>query len=101
MALTYAQLDTLTANSGFLGRVRNALRHYANYLISGTPTDNQRWWAGLVFYQGRCAQIAADMAGELVQDDAFSTTSQADAGDVTDTAIQTAVEKICLNYIGA
>lgn len=100
MALTYSQLDALTTNDSFLGRVRNSLRHYANYLVSGTPTDAQRWWCGLVFYQGHCAQIAADMAGQLVQDGAFAGSTAADASDVTDAALEGAVEKICLNYIG-
>ena len=100
MALTYAQLDTLTTSAALLGRVRNALRHYANYLLSGTPTDAQKWWCALVFYNGRCAQIAADLMGQLVQDGAFAATVDPDAADVTDAAVESAVEKICMNYIG-
>ena len=100
MALTYSQLDALTTNDSFLGRVRNSLRHYANYLISGTPTDDQRWWCTLVFYKGRCTQIAANMAGQLVQDAAFANSTAVDASDVTDTALESAVEKICMNYTG-
>lgn len=102
MALTYAQLDTLTANAAFLGRVRNALRHYANYLLNLQGVTNaQLGWVSSVFYQGRCAQIAADMAGQLVQDPAFAGSTTGDASDVTDAALEAAVEKICLSYNGA
>lgn len=101
MALTYAQLDTLTTNAAFLGRVRNALRHYANYLLNLPGTNAQLGWCNSVFYQGRCAQIAANMAGQLVQDPAFAGSTTGDASDVTDAALESAVEKICLNYNGA
>lgn len=98
MALTYAQLDTLTTTDAFLGRIRNACRHYANYLISGTPTAEQQSWADSVFTGGRCAQKAANMAGQLVQDAAFTNAVNADASDVTDAALESAVEKICMSY---
>jgi len=102
MALTYAQLDALTTNVSFLGRVRNSLRHYANYLLNlQGVTNTQLGWCNSVFYQGRCAQIAANMAGQLVQDAAFTASTTGDASDVTDAALESAVEKICLNYNGA
>lgn len=103
MALTYAQLDTLTTNAAFLGRVRNSLRHYANYLLNLQGATNvQLGWVNSVFFQeGRCAQIAADMAGQLVQDAAFTASTTGDASDVTDAALESAVEKICLSYNGA
>lgn len=99
MALTYAQLDTLTTTDAFLGRVRNACRHYANYMLNlPTPTAEQISWADAVFTGGRCAQKAANMAGQLVQDAAFTNAVNADASDVTDAALESAVEKICMAY---
>ena len=41
------------------------------------------------------------MAGQLVQDPAFAGSTTGDASDVTDAALESAVEKICLNYNGA
>lgn len=100
MALSYSQLDTLTTTDSFLGRVRSACRHYANYLINlQGATQEQLSWANRIFFQGRCAQIAADMAGQLVQDAAFDASTLADASDVTDASLESAVEKICLSYI--
>lgn len=99
MALTYSQLDSLTTNASFLGRVRTALGYYANYLLNGTPTTLQRDWCGRVFYvPGNCAQMAANMAPQLVQDAAFVNSTTGDGSDVTDAALQTAVEKICTIY---
>lgn len=100
MALTYSQLDTLTTTDAFLGRVRNALRHYANYLLNLPGTPAQLTWCHDVYQGGKCAQIAADMAGQLVQDAAFTGAVNADASDVTDAALEAAVEKICLSYSG-
>lgn len=98
MALTYSQLDALTTTDAFLGRVRNALRYYANYMLNGTPTAEQTSWLDAVFTGGRCASKASAMAGQLVQDAAFTGATNADAIDVTDSALQDAVNKICMSY---
>ena len=50
------------------------------------------------FIQGRAPQIAANMARQLVQDAAFTGSTAGDASDVTDAALESAVEKICLAY---
>lgn len=97
--LTYSQLDALTTNDSFLGRVRNACRHYANYLLNlQGATPQQLGWANSVFIQCRAPQIAANMAGQLVQDAAFANAANSDASDVTDSDLEAAVEKICLAY---
>lgn len=99
MALTYAQLDTLTTTDAFLGRVREALRYKANYILtSQSPTQSDVSWSNTVFYEGRCYSKAAAMAGQLVQDAAFTGAVQPDASDITDSALQDAVNKICMGY---
>jgi len=99
VALTYSQLDALTTNDSFLGRVRNSCRHYANYLLNlQGATQQQLGWVNSVFFQQRAAQIAANMAGQLVQDAAITSAANVDASDVTDAALESAVEKICLSY---
>lgn len=99
MALSYAQLDALTTNAAFLGRVRSAVSSHAEYWlnnVSHTPT--QLSWITQVFTNGRCAQIAANMARELCEDAAITGSSTGDGSDVLDPALQAAVDKICEKY---
>lgn len=100
MALTYAQLDALTTLDAFLARVRTAVANHAHYWeASAAATNAQLQWCAQVFISGRCAQIAADMARELVQDTKFTSAVNADASDVTDASLQTAVDAICEKYV--
>lgn len=100
MALTYAQLDALTTTDAFLGRVRTAVAGHAHYWESNPgATDAQKQWCDQVFINGRCPQIAADMARELVQDGKFTSATAADASDVTDADLQSAVDAICEKYV--
>ncbi len=39
MALTYTQLDALTTNATFLGRVRTAVRKHATSLLAGPDSE--------------------------------------------------------------
>lgn len=99
MALTYAQLDTLTTNTSFLGRVRCAIRKHATTLLAGTPTNGQASWAANVYWGNRRSnQIAADMAPQLVNDPAITGSTTGDGTDVTDANLQAAVDVICEKY---
>lgn len=100
MALTLAQKDALTTSAALLGRVRQACREYAAYLraLGGSATAEQSAWARQVLETGRVAQIAADLAGELVTDSAFADASDPDASDVADSALKAAVEAIAVKY---
>jgi hypothetical protein len=99
MALSYTQLDGLTTNASFLGRVREAVAYHAHYLRDMVgATQAQKDWVAQVFIVGRCAQVAANLAWELVQDSKITSAVNADASDVTDANIQTAVDAICEKY---
>ena len=99
MSLSYAQLDSLTINPQFLARVRQAVASHAEYwLINPGSTDAQKTWCDDVFINGQCAQKAANMARELCQDAAITSSSSGDGADVTDAALQGAVDKICEKY---
>jgi hypothetical protein len=92
-------LDALTTNTTFLGRVRTAVRNHATTLLAGTPTTVQRDWSTNVYYAGkRSNQIAADLAPQVVEDPAIKNSTTGDASDVTDAALQAAVDVICENY---
>ncbi len=102
MALTYAQLDALTTNATFLGRVRSAVAGHAHYWeanVNATPATVN--WCQQVFVQRKCAQIAADVARELCQDSKFTGSSTGDGSDVTDANLQSAVDAICEKYSGS
>lgn len=43
MALTYA--DRLAVRPLLLPRIKGAVANYANYLLGGSPTEEQRAWA--------------------------------------------------------
>ena len=102
MALTLAQRDTLTTTDAFLGRIRQALRHYACYTRDNSgATNDQKAWAALALSQHRVPQMASDMAGEVVEDPNIVAAAQADASDVPDANVSAAVEAICLKYTGA
>lgn len=99
MALTYSQLDALTANASFLARVRQAVAHHAEYWQSNAnATPAQLQWCEQVFINLRLAQIAANLMNELVQDVAVTGSSTGDGSDITDAALQTAADKICEKY---
>lgn len=99
MALTYAQKDALTTTAAFLSRVNQAVAYHAKYVEGlASPTAAQLSWVHDVFIGCKCTQKSANLARELVQDPAFATTSLADASDVTDTALQGAVDAICEKY---
>lgn len=100
MALAYTQLDDLTTNAIFPGRVRNAVANRAKYIenLVGATSD-QTYWARRVFIEGRRQQIAADLAPELVQDPAILQSTTGDGSDVTDAALQGAVNVICEKYL--
>ena len=99
MALTYTQLDALTVDATFLGRVRAAVRKHATTLLAGTPTAAQLSWASNVYWGARRSnQIAADMAPQLVNDPAIANSSTGTGSDVTDAALQAAVDVICEKY---
>lgn len=98
MALTYEQLDALTTNATFLGRVREAVAYHANYVLNLPGSASQVSWAGRVFQGQACAQIAANLARELCQDAAITASATGDGSDVTDAALQAAVDKICEGY---
>lgn len=102
MALSYAQLDALTTNTTFLGRVRTAVAGHAHYWRdNGAATPAQQQWVAVVFWSGeRCAQIAADLARELVMDSKFTGSTTGDGSDVTDADLQAAVDAICERYLG-
>ena len=101
MALTYVQLDTLTTNTTFLGRVRTAVRKHATTLLAGTPTAAQSAWCQQVFQQRKSSQIAADLAPQVCDDPAVSGSTTGDGSDVTDAALQGAVDVICEKYSGS
>lgn len=102
MALTLAQRDALTSSDAFLARVRQALRHYAVYeRDNASATQSQKVWSALALDQHRVPQMAADMAGEVVEDAAIAGSSVGDASDVSDASVSAAVEAICLKYTGA
>lgn len=99
MALTYTQLDTLTVDATFLSRVRSAVRKHATTLLAGTPTPAQASWASNVYWGNRRSnQIAADMTPQLVNDPAIANSSTGNGSDVTDAALQGAVDAICEKY---
>lgn len=101
MALTYAQCDALTTNATFLGRVRTAVRAHATYLIAlGVgATQAQKDWAAAVYWSGhRDAQIAADLAPQVSRDPTVTGSTTGDGSDITDAALQAAVDAICENY---
>ena len=99
MGLTLAELDALTTNDAFLARVRQAVRERAAY-VRGLPgaSDAEKAWEARVLQGQRAAQIAANMAGELVCDGAFAGLANADASDLTDSSLKTAVETYCEKY---
>ena len=100
MALTFAQLDALTTNDTFLARVRSAVAGHAHYWESNpSATDAQKAWCGNIFTGGRCAQVAANLARELVEDSKFTGSSAGDGSDVTDADLQSAVDAICEKYV--
>ncbi len=100
MALTYTQLDALTTNATFLGRVRTAVRKHATSLLAGSPTAAQVSWCADVFQTGkRSNQIAADLAPQLCGDPAITGSSTGDGSDVTDASLQGAVDVICEKYL--
>lgn len=102
MALTYTQLDALTVNQTFLGRVRQAVAHHAAYWESDpTATQAQLNWCTAMFVGKKCGQTAADMMNELVQDATISGSTTGDGSDVTDAQLQTATDKICEKYWGS
>lgn len=99
MALTYAQLDSLATNASFLGRVRSAVAVHAEYWLNNVgATEAQKSWCFRIFQQLQCAQVAANLARELCQDAAIIGSSTGDGSDVTDAALQSAVDKICESY---
>jgi hypothetical protein len=102
MALTYAQLDALTTNAAFLARVRSAVASHAQYWKGNNQASiSTQQWVAIVFWAGgQCAQIAADMARELVEDSKFTGSSVGDGSDVTDANLQAAVDAICEKYVG-
>lgn len=102
MALSLAQKDALTTNDSFLARVRQSVRQHAVYLIALPGNATQLDWANLmVGPNNRAGQAAADLAGRLVCDSAVADSTTGDASDVTDTALQTAVDTICEEYRGS
>ncbi len=100
MALTYTQRDSLATNSVFLGRVRTAVRYHASYLLANAgATQQQKDWAAQMFWAAhRSAQASADLAPQLCNDPAIIGATNADASDVSDAAVQGAVDVICENY---
>lgn len=100
MALTYAQLSALVSNTTFLARVENAVAYHAEYqLNNAAATQQQKWWAEKVFVGLQCNQIAANLMRELCQDAAITGSTTGDGSDITDTALQGAVDKICEKYL--
>lgn len=99
MALTLTQKDALATNATFLGRVRQAIRQHATYLIALPGTQTQLDWAAHVFWAARrCDQMAADMAGELTTQPNVANSETGDGSDVTDANLQAAVDAICEKY---
>jgi hypothetical protein len=99
MALTYAQLDTLSQNATFLGRVRSAISQYAAFWIGNAgATQQQKDWATNAFYSGRLATIASNIMHQLTQDPAVTGSTTGDGSDITDANLQNAVNAIVLNY---
>lgn len=101
MALTLAQKDALTTNATFLGRVRQAVRDHAAFIVAlaGGATAAQKDWKNRVFGPNLgAAQIAANLAGQLVTDPAVANSSTGDGSDVTDANLKSAVDTICEGY---
>lgn len=99
MALTLAQKDALTVNDSFLGRVRQAVRQHAAFLLALPGDAGQLAWADLMIgSNNRAVQVAADLAGRLTTDPAIADATNPDASDVSDTSLQTAVSTICEGY---
>ncbi len=101
MALTLAQRDALTTNDKFLSRVRAAVRHRASVVLANlkTATQAQSDWAARVFWASNCScEIANRMAGQLTNDPVIIAAKDADGSDITDAALQGAVEAICEKY---
>lgn len=102
MSLTYTQLDSLTTNATFLGRVRQAVASHANYYLNFQGASAATLaWCSECFVGKKCDQMAADMARQLVQDAAVTGSTTGDGSDITDAALQGAVDKICELYHGA
>lgn len=104
MALSLQQKDKLTTSGDFLSRVRQAVRDRAAYRLAGggAPTQQQTDWAKRALRSNQAAQIAANMAGELVCDATFATATYnaTGAGDVdtTDASLSTAVSTYAESY---
>ncbi len=101
MALTLAQRDGLTTTETFLGRVRAAVRHRASVILANptTVTVQQSDWAARVFWASNCAcDIAGKMAGQLTNNPVVIAAKNPDGSDITDAALQGAVEAICEKY---
>ena len=99
--LTLAQRDGLTTNDSFLGRVRAAVRQRASYILANpkTVTQAQLDWAARIFWASNCScEIAGKMAAQLTNDPAVIVAKNGDGSDITDQALQGAVEAICEKY---
>ena len=90
--MTYEESAALMNDSPFRGRIKVACLKYADSIIgedTGTPAHNTRLrWANITFQQPD--QTAAQTQPPTVMDSAV----QADGADITDLALQGAVETV-------
>lgn len=90
MALTYEESATLMRDQTFVGRVKVAILHYANYIYdeaSGTVghTSRVRWAQSVTANPDLMALSTTPL---VVMDDAVQT----DGAGITDAALQSATE---------
>ena len=90
MSLTYQQSANLMTDVEFQGRIKDAVIHNATYLCKGA-------WASNVFQN---PQIQAQILQPIVvMDQDIQNSSAGDGSDVSDTALQTAVETAVNNML--
>lgn len=94
MALTYEQSSELMSNGVFVGRVKVGCLKYADY-ISGEAASvpahatRVRWAQGVFANPDHAAQ---SLTPTVVMDAAVQDSSTGDGSDITDAALQPAIE---------
>lgn len=88
---TYAQVNDLSKDSAFLGKLEVAVVKYTDYILAedtATPNHTKRWnWAVQVANSG-----PASVAGRIAPMVTWDSTIQANLSSSTDAQIQAAVE---------
>ena len=102
MPLTYAQLGDLTTNISFGNRVKVAALDYAQSITiesASTPFHGNRLkWANQTIMGPDAMRII--LQPPVVMDPAIRAATEPDASDVTDVALQSAVEGLVnRNYV--